>query len=57
MIEELKEHIYGYDQQGKPAVAGPPTIEEIVEKVNEIIRYTNERESKTSSIKSLSTTE
>lgn len=43
MIEELKEHIYGYDQQGNPAVAGPPTIEEIVEKLNEIIRYINDR--------------
>lgn len=41
MIEELKEHIYGYDQQGNPAVAGLPTIEEIVEKLNEIIRYIN----------------
>lgn len=43
MIEELKEHIYGYDENGEPAVAGPPTIEEIAEKVNEIIRYINDR--------------
>lgn len=43
MIEELKEHIYGYDQQGNPEVAGLPTIEEIVVKLNEIIRYINDR--------------
>ena len=43
MIEELKEHIYGYDQQGNPAVSEPLTIEEIVEKLNEIIRYINDR--------------
>ena len=42
MIEELKERIYGWDHEGKPAVAGPPTLEEVIEKVNEIIRYINE---------------
>lgn len=41
MIEELKERIYGWDQQGNPVVAGPPTLEEVIEKVNEIIRYLN----------------
>lgn len=41
MIEELKEHIYGYDKQGNPAVAGLPPLEEVIEKVNEIIRYLN----------------
>lgn len=44
MIEELKERIYGWDQEGKPAVAGPPTLEDVINKVNEIIRYLNERE-------------
>ena len=41
MIEELKERIYGWDHEGKPAVAGPPPLEEVIEKVNEIIRYLN----------------
>ena len=44
MIEELKEQIYGWDQEGKPAVAGPPTLEDVINKVNEIIRYINDRE-------------
>ena len=41
MIEELKERIYGWDQEGKPAVAGQPTLEDVINKVNEIIRYLN----------------
>lgn len=46
MIEELKEHIYGYDDNGKPAVAGPPQLEEVIEKVNEIIRYLNDKDNR-----------
>ena len=34
MIKELTEHIYGWDEQGDPAIAGPPTQEEIVDKIN-----------------------
>ena len=41
MIEELKEHIYGYSPEGKPELAGPPTPEELMDKINEIIRYLN----------------
>ena len=44
MIKELTEHIYGWDEQGNPAIAGPPTQEEIVDKINEIIRYINEHQ-------------
>jgi hypothetical protein len=44
MIEELKQHIYGYSLDGKPESAGTPTTEEIWEKINEIIRYLNEKE-------------
>lgn len=41
MIEELKEHIYGYSPEGKPELVGPPTSEELIDKINEIIRYIN----------------
>ena len=44
MIEELKEHIYGYSPEGKPELVGPPTPEELMDKINEIIRYINSRE-------------
>lgn len=41
MIKELKEHIYGYDQDGNPELVGPPTSAELMYKINEIIRYLN----------------
>jgi len=41
MIEELKEHIYGYSPDGKPELAGPPPPAELMYKINEIIRYIN----------------
>ena len=44
MIKELKERIVGLDNNGNPIAAAPPDIPMIVEKVNEIIRYINERE-------------
>lgn len=45
MIEELKKKIYRWDQEGKLAgVSGPPTLEDVIIKVNEIIRYLNERD-------------
>ena len=45
MIEELKKQICRWDQEGKLlGVAGPPTLEDVINKVNEIIRYLNERE-------------
>lgn len=43
MIKELKERIVGLDNNGNPIAAAPPDIPMIVEKVNEIIRYINER--------------
>ena len=44
MIEELKQHTYWYGPQGKPELTGPPTTDEIWEKINEIIRYINNKE-------------
>lgn len=44
MIKELKERIVGLDNNGNPIAAAPPDLPMIVEKVNEIIRYLNERE-------------
>lgn len=46
MIEELKEHIYGYSPEGKSELVGPSTPEELMDKINEIIRYLNEKEVK-----------
>lgn len=43
-IEELKERIVGWDDNGNPVAAAPPDIPMIIEKVNEIIRYINDRE-------------
>jgi len=41
MIEELKEHVYGYNELGDPEFVGPPTREELKDKINEIVRYLN----------------
>ena len=40
-IKKLKEHIYGYDQDGNPELVGPPTPNELTYKINEIIDYLN----------------
>ena len=40
-IKKLKEHIYGYDQDGNPELVGTPTLEELTDKINEIIDYLN----------------
>lgn len=44
MIDELKDRVYGWDHDGNPEVSGLPPLEEVIEKVNEIIRYLNARE-------------
>ena len=38
MIEELKEHVYGYNELGDPEFVGPPTREELKDKIR-MVQY------------------